>query len=123
MLWLYLSARGQEIAHTTRAGGRGVESGADIPVEQKRMNRLLAAALACFVAAGAPGVARAAVDPADTHPDLHLIPWPKELRPGAGHMRLTAGSRVVAAEGQLERVQASGILGEQIAEIGGGGLG
>ena len=40
--------------------------------------------------------------PADTHPDLHLIPWPKSLQAGAGHMRLTADSRIVAGEEQLK---------------------
>jgi N-acetyl-beta-hexosaminidase len=85
------------------------------------MNRLLAFALACFVAAGGNGVARAAADPADTYPELHLIPWPKELRPGAGHMRLTADSRVEAAEGQLEPL--ARVLSGEIAQLTGRKLG
>ena len=32
--------------------------------------------------------AMAAGDPADAHPDLHLIPWPKSLKQSAGHMPL-----------------------------------
>ena len=65
------------------------------------MNRLLVIALALVVAAGVPGVACAATDPADTYPELHLIPWPKKLQAGAGHMRLTADSRIVASDDQL----------------------
>jgi hexosaminidase len=64
------------------------------------MNKLLVSALAFVIAAGVFGPA-AAPDPADLHPELHLIPWPKTLRPGAGHMQLSADSRVVAGEEQL----------------------
>ncbi len=54
-----------------------------------------------MAAVGVSGAAVAANDPADTHPELHLIPWPKTLRVGEGHMQLTAESRVVAGEEQL----------------------
>jgi hypothetical protein len=64
------------------------------------MNKLLVIALLGI--ASVPGVAGAAADPADTYPELHLIPWPKKLQPGAGHLPLTAGSRIVVGEGQLE---------------------
>ena len=66
------------------------------------MNKLLVRALAFVVAAGVSGVAAAATDPADTHPELHLIPWPKTLQSGAGHMQLSADSRIVAGEEQLQ---------------------
>lgn len=42
-----------------------------------------------------------AADPADSHPDLHLVPWPKSVRRDAGFMPLTPESRVVAAEDRL----------------------
>ncbi len=45
--------------------------------------------------------ALAATDPADTYPDLHLIPWPKSLQKGTGHMQLTTESRIVAGNEQL----------------------
>jgi len=66
------------------------------------MNKLLVSALAFVVVAGLPGVAAVAADPADTHPDLHLIPWPRTLQLGAGHMQLTAESRIVAGAAQLQ---------------------
>jgi N-acetyl-beta-hexosaminidase len=43
----------------------------------------------------------AAGDPADTHPDLHLIPWPKSVQAGSGRMTLTAESRIVIADESL----------------------
>jgi hypothetical protein len=43
------------------------------------MNKLLVNALAFLVAAGVSGVASAATDPADTYPELDLIPRPKKL--------------------------------------------
>src|SRR5947207_9488599 len=66
------------------------------------MNKLLIGALVLVVATGVPGVARAATDPADTHPELHLIPWPKTLQRGAGRMQLSADSRIVAGEKRLQ---------------------
>src|SRR5262249_31401176 len=62
--------------------------------------RLRLVALLVVVNCACP--ARAAGDPADTHPDLHLIPWPKTLKAGTGHMPLTADSRIVASEEQLK---------------------
>src|SRR4051794_23524339 len=60
-------------------------------------------ALAVFVLLGAAcRPVRAAGDPADTHPDLPLTPWPKSLTAGTGHMPLAAGSRIVFTEAQLE---------------------
>jgi hypothetical protein len=64
------------------------------------MNKFLVCALV-FVAVGSPGAAVAATDPADTHPELHLIPWPKKLEAGKGHMQISAESRIVAGEEQL----------------------
>ena len=59
----------------------------------------------------------AASDPADTHPDLHLIPWPKSLKKGAGHMRLSAESRIVASEDQLKPL--AEVLSNEIAKLTG----
>ena len=60
-----------------------------------------AAAMCCSTAA--------AIDPADDHPDLHLIPWPKSLQPSAGYMRLTADSRIVVGDDRLRGFAESGI--------------
>src|SRR5439155_26949332 len=65
------------------------------------MNKLAVGALVFVVATFVSGVAVTATDPADTHPELHLIPWPKKVRLGAGHMRLSADSRIVIGEEQL----------------------
>src|SRR5580658_8218295 len=43
-----------------------------------------------------------AADPADTYPDMHLIPWPKTVKAGTGLMLLTADSRIVIGEKKLE---------------------
>jgi hypothetical protein len=74
------------------------------------MNKLLVGAAALLVAAG---VAVAATDPADTHPDLHLIPWPKTLKRNTGHMQLSADSRIVVAWKQLQPL--GEVLSEEIA--------
>jgi len=37
------------------------------------------------------------IDPADSHPGLNLIPWPKALEVKPGQMPLTAASRIVSA--------------------------
>src|SRR5262249_20422787 len=78
------------------------------------MNKLLAGACALMVAAG---VALAATDPADTYPQLHPAPWPKRLRLGAGHMQLSADSRVVAGEGQLRTL--AEVLAAELAVLTG----
>jgi hexosaminidase len=65
------------------------------------MNTFVIRALVFALAAGGPAVATPATDPADTYPDLHLIPWPKTLHLGTGYMRLSANSRIVAGEPQL----------------------
>ena len=49
-------------------------------------------------------------DPADAHPDLHLIAWPKSLERGPGYLRITADAalpeifplRVAGARGGAE---------------------
>ena len=61
--------------------------------------------------------ARAATDPADTHPDLHLIPWPKSLQQGVGHLRITADSRIVASEDRLRPL--AEVLADEIAKLTG----
>jgi hexosaminidase len=81
------------------------------------MNHLLIALLACVVVAGASGVAAAGQDPADTHPGLHLIPWPKSLQTGEGHMSLSAESRVVAAEERLRPL--AEVLSGEVAQLTG----
>jgi hexosaminidase len=80
------------------------------------MSRHLTVMLALMVVAGVPGGA-VATDPADRHPDLHLIPWPKKLRADAGHMPLTADSRVVAGDKHLEPL--AEVLAEEIALLTG----
>src|SRR4051812_11840390 len=75
------------------------------------MNKLLVVALAAVACAADV----AAADPADTHPDLHLIPWPKKLQAGEGRLRLTADSRVVAEhEGLLPLAK---VLAEEFATL------
>jgi hexosaminidase len=71
------------------------------------------AALALAAAGGVSGAA----DPADTHPSLHLIPWPKSLREADGHLELTAGSRVVAGEEPLRPL--AEIVSGEIARLTG----
>ncbi len=51
------------------------------------------------VMAATPAGAR---DPADTHPGLNLIPWPKTLDLRQGQMPLTAASRIVAVDANLK---------------------
>jgi hexosaminidase len=43
-----------------------------------------------------------AADPADKHPGLNLIPWPRVVRVGEGRMKLGAGSRIVASQEALK---------------------
>jgi autotransporter-associated beta strand protein len=81
------------------------------------VNTSLVIALAFVVAAAVPGVASAATDPADAYPGLHLIPWPKKIQAGTGFMQLTADSRVVAGEKQLEPL--AEILSGEIALLTG----
>jgi hexosaminidase len=81
------------------------------------MNQDSVGALALVVAAALSGVAGAATDPADSHPDLHLIPWPKELQRAGGHLRLSAASRIVAGEEQLRPL--GEVLSAEIAVLTG----
>src|SRR3954471_23874807 len=85
------------------------------------MNRSLTSVLAFVVAAGLGGVAASAADPADTHPDLHLIPWPKKLQPRPGHMSLSAHSRIVAGDAELKPL--AEVLAAEIASLTGLKLG
>jgi hypothetical protein len=64
------------------------------------MNKLLLSMFALILTIS--GMGAPATDPVDAHPDLHLIPWPKQVQPGTGQMRLTAESRIVASEEQLQ---------------------
>ena len=40
-------------------------------------------------------------DPADRYPDLHLIPWPKQVAREEGRLPLTSESRVIATDSRL----------------------
>ncbi len=42
-----------------------------------------------------------AADPADKYPGLNLIPWPRKVQRAEGRLRLTAESRIVAAQKEL----------------------
>src|SRR6516165_7997318 len=63
------------------------------------------------------GTAVAAGDPADTHPELHLIPWPKSLKKGAAQMRITAESRIVTGADRLKPL--AEVLSGEIATLTG----
>src|SRR5262249_134174 len=56
--------------------------------------------LAVSVLLGFLGLSTAA-DPADKYPGLNLIPWPRSVQLAEGRMRLTADSRIVAAQKEL----------------------
>jgi hexosaminidase len=58
---------------------------------------------------------QAAVDPADTHPGLNLIPWPQTVRQTEGWLRLTDASRLVAAQEQLRPLAT--VLSDEIARL------
>src|SRR5207253_2653228 len=62
-------------------------------------------------------VSAAADDPADTHPDLHLVPWPKSLQRRAGEMRLGGENRIVAGDEQLRPL--GQVLSDEIALLTG----
>jgi N-acetyl-beta-hexosaminidase len=80
------------------------------------MKRFLVVVLAFVTGLGVCGVVPAA-DPADKYPDLHLIPWPKSLQPGEGHLPVTAETRVVAGEDSLRPL--ADVLAEEIALLTG----
>jgi hexosaminidase len=63
------------------------------------------------------GLTSAVTDPADTHPDLHLIPWPKSLKREAGNLLLTPESRIVFAPAALKPL--AEILAEEITTLTG----
>jgi len=46
--------------------------------------------------------ASAGGDPADTHPGLNLIPWPKAIKVNPGYLKLAATSRIVAGDDSLK---------------------
>src|SRR5947209_12151021 len=71
-------------------------------------------ALVLVLIIGHPAIAG---DPADTHPDLHLIPWPKSLQARDGHMRLTAESRIVVGVESLRPL--AEVLADEIARLTG----
>ena len=81
------------------------------------MNPFRSPLTAIVILVGIGGPATAANDPADTHPELHLIPWPKSLRAAAGHMPIAAESRVVATVDILQPL--AEILSDEIAKLTG----
>src|SRR5262245_25578658 len=57
----------------------------------------------CLVAViGLANTWLSAADPADSHPDLHLIPWPKVLTLATGHMPLAENCRIIASNAELK---------------------
>lgn len=68
--------------------------------------------LPCRLAIALAPMAACAADPADTHPGLNLIPWPKALDVQAGWLPLGTGSRIVADGDKLRELAA--ILAEEI---------
>jgi Glycosyl hydrolase family 20, catalytic domain/Glycosyl hydrolase family 20, domain 2 len=81
------------------------------------MNRFFLASLAVLVCVTGSRQAMAANDPADTHPELHLIPWPKSLTEDAGHMRLTSESRIVVGDDLLKPL--AEVLSHEVAKLTG----
>ncbi|MCY2932463.1 MAG: family 20 glycosylhydrolase [Planctomycetota bacterium] len=73
---------------------------------------ILASCVLSFCAAGALGA-----DPSEKYPGLNLLPWPKSVTVEAGHMTLTAASRIVAAQGPLKPL--AEILAGEIAQTTG----
>jgi hexosaminidase len=63
------------------------------------------------------GRASGATDPADTHPDLHLIPWPKEVQRAKGHVPITAESRIVTSDDRLKPL--AEVLSDEMATLTG----
>jgi hexosaminidase len=64
----------------------------------------LLTSLASWAAAGG--------DPADTHPGLNLIPWPKAIEVKQGQMKLTTASRIVVGDDKLRVI--ADILSDEI---------
>src|SRR5262245_14413089 len=100
-----MSAGGQQ-TYPTRADRRTPETNPVFPAlnrpdqshpsrrQEDTMNNLLGSMLALVMAVSLFGVATPVTDSADTHPELHLIPWPKQLQPTRGHLSLTDTSRI-----------------------------
>lgn len=63
------------------------------------MRRSTIQTLLLWLAAALPTVS--AADPADTHPHLHLIPWPKSVAVREGFLQLSAETRIVAEDERL----------------------
>src|SRR5262249_36631327 len=64
-----------------------------------------------------PCAAFAGSDPADTPPDLHLIPWPKTIQRNEGFLPLTAGTRIVVTDERLKPL--ADVLSGEIARLTG----
>jgi hexosaminidase len=77
----------------------------------------LLALLALLVILGSFGPSTRAADPADKYPGLNLIPWPRAVQLGEGRMNVTAESRVVAAQKELDPL--ARVLAEEIALLTG----
>src|SRR5690349_6480614 len=74
-------------------------SGFANPIVSAVMNQLTASTLMCLVTL-IPATAYSA-DPADTHPDLPLIPWPKSVELRSGFLSLSETGRIVAEDDRL----------------------
>src|SRR5580658_8866248 len=73
--------------------------------------------LISLLSIGYCGSAIAASDPADTFPDLHLIPWPKSLKRNTGYLQINSESRIVATDEQLKPL--AEVLSQEIEKIAG----
>ena len=76
------------------------------------MARYLLIALTTLILISVEGLGWAR-DPADIHPGLHLIPWPKSVRPSIGRLALTRNSRIVVGEPRLQPL--AQVLAEEIS--------
>jgi hexosaminidase len=78
---------------------------------------LMRSVLISLLSVGYCNSAIAASDPADTYPDLHLIPWPKSLKQYSGYLQMTSGGRIVAKDERLKPL--AEVLSEEIEKITG----
>lgn len=84
---------------------------------EKNTVRVWVLGIVSVVVLGLLGQSATAADPADKHPGLHLIPWPKNVQMDEGRMKLTAKSRIVASRKELQPL--AEILSAEIASLTG----
>src|SRR5690349_2308210 len=85
-------------------------------VREDRMHTLRCYSIAMLAIVGLSS-SLSAGDPADSHAELHLIPWPKSLKSGTGHLPLTAESRIVIGDDQLKPL--AEVLADELATLTG----